>query len=83
MAATPFRGKLLKINCLLKKVYLIVKKRRLFTDYHELIELEKLDIMNLSLFEKNIKSKLQRVNFITVLCDRATNAAIIKKECFL
>ena len=34
-----------------------------------------------SLFDINVKSKLKRLNFITVLRDGATDAAIIEKEC--
>ena len=34
-----------------------------------------------SLFDINVKSKLKIVNFIAVLRDRATDAAIIEKEC--
>lgn len=34
-----------------------------------------------SLFDVKVKEKLKRVNFITVLCDGATDAAIIEKEC--
>ena len=34
-----------------------------------------------SLISINVKSKLKRVNFITVLCDGAKDAAIIEKEC--
>ena len=34
-----------------------------------------------SLFDISVISKLKRVNFITVLCDGATDVAIIEKEC--
>ena len=34
-----------------------------------------------SLFDVKVKEKLNRVNFITVLRDGATEAAIIEKEC--
>ena len=34
-----------------------------------------------SLFDGKVKEKLNRVNFITVLCAGATDAAIIEKEC--
>ena len=34
-----------------------------------------------SIFDKTVISKLRRVNFITVLCDGSTDAAIVEKEC--
>ena len=33
-----------------------------------------------SLFDINVKSTLKRVNFITILCDGETDAAVIEKE---
>ena len=37
--------------------------------------------MSISKLKRNVISKLKRVNFITVLCDGSTDAAIVKKEC--
>ena len=100
VADTTFKEKE-SLHKLFKVTYLIAKKGTPFTDYHDLIELEKLHsvkfdftydnrnacadfirYLSQSLFEINVKSKLKRVNFITVLCDGATDAAIIEKECF-
>ena len=33
------------------------------------------------MFEKNVRNKLERINFITPFCDRSTDSAIIEKEC--
>ena len=79
--------------------YLITKRRRPITEYHNLIKLEKLhgvkfDItydnksasadfiryISQSLFSINVKLNLKRVNFITVLCGRATDIATVQKE---
>ena len=34
-----------------------------------------------SIFDAKVKSKLKRVNFVSVLCDGSTDSAIIEKEC--
>ena len=83
-------------------VYLIAKRRRPITKYHNFIKLEKLrgvkfDItydnksacadfiryISQSLFSINVKLNLKRVNFIPVLCGRATDVATVQKNiCF-
>ena len=80
----------------------IAKKGRPYTDFVNLIELEKLhgvkfstsgahenatacrNFINYSsqcIFEKTLKEKLFRANFISVLCDGLTDSAVIEKEC--
>ena len=34
-----------------------------------------------ALFDKDIRNKLERVNFIAVFCDGSTDSAVIEKEC--
>ena len=88
------------LHKLFEVAYLIAKKGRPFTDFHNIIKLEKLHSVKFditynnrnacadfikyitqSLFDINLKSKLKRVNFINVLCKKATDAAIIKNKC--
>lgn len=81
--------------------YFIAFKGRPFSDFTDIIELEKLHRVEFfsnsvyendmackifihfaakALFEKEVKDKIKRANFITVLVDGATDAALIEKE---
>ena len=92
-------------KCALKKLfdiaYLIAFKARPYSDFTDLVELEKLHGVKFfqscayendmacklfihyaskSLYEKELKNKIKRANFITILADGATDAALIEKE---
>ena len=81
--------------------YLIAFKGCPYSDFTDIIELEKLHGVTFfsnsvyendmgckifihfaakALFEKEVKDKIKRANFITVLADGATDAALIEKE---
>ena len=81
--------------------YLIAFKARPYSDFSDLVELEKLHGVTFlqscayendmacklfvhyaskSLYEKELKDKIKKANFITILADGATDAALIEKE---
>ena len=81
--------------------YLIAFKARPYSDFSDLVELEKLHGVRFlqscayendmacklfvhyaskSLYEKELKDRIKKANFITILADGATDAALIEKE---
>lgn len=81
--------------------YLIASKGRPYSDFNDLIELEKLHGVKFlepsayenhmackllihyaskALYEKELKSKIKKANFVTILADGATDAALTEKE---
>ena len=82
--------------------YYIAVKGRPYSDFEDLVKLEKLHGVNFSpsdayehrnacktfiefsskcIFEKTVKDKLLRSNFVSVLCDGSTDNAVVEKEC--
>ena len=82
--------------------YYIGYKGRPYTDFMDLLELEKLhevkffktssyenesacrDFVTFCskiIFHKTVKDKLERPNFISILCDGSTDSAVVEKEC--
>ena len=80
--------------------YLIGIKGRPYSDFTDLLELEKLHDVKFmpsgkyenesacrtflrhcsqAIFDKDVKSKLSRANFISVLCDGSTDISVIEK----
>ena len=81
--------------------YLVAFKARPYSDFSDLVEVEKLHGIRFlqsctyendmacklfvhyaskSLYEKELKDKIKKANFITILADGATDAALIEKE---
>ena len=89
------------VKILFDIAYLIALKGRPYSDFSDLIELEKLHGVKFleppayenhmacklfihyasnALYEKELKSKIKKANFVTILADGATDAALIEKE---
>ena len=79
--------------------YYLAKKGRPYSDFPELIELEKMHgvkflssyghrnackefihFISVTIFNENVKNKLLRANFVSVLCDGSTDSSIVEKE---
>ena len=82
--------------------YFIAMKGRPYSDFEDMLKLEKLHgvkfsetnayehnnacktfiaFCSKSVFEKSVKAKLLRANFVSVLCDGSTDSSVIEKEC--
>ena len=82
--------------------YYLGSKGRPYSDFADLIDLEKLHDVSFvrsrsyenetacrefisfcsqSIFEKNVKDKVNRSNFISILCDGSTDSGVVEKEC--
>ena len=56
-----------------------VKYRVRYDNINSCVEFIK--CINDGIFDKKVKQKLKRANFVTVLCDGSTDSAIVEKEC--
>ena len=69
--------------------YLNAKKGSPYSYFSNWLEWAELQDVKLSLpyknrtqcTDKNVRNKLERINFIAIFCDRSTDSAIIEKEC--